>query len=102
MMNPTKSATITGFATLAALLTPTAAYAQSSAGSDLSPQTIIATILYGLIGVALCIVGYFLFDKLAGLNLRRELVEDQNIAIGIMLAGAFIGIAIVIAAVMLS
>lgn len=93
---------LTPVVTLAALLTPTAAYAQSGAGSDLSPQTIIATILYGLIGVALCIVGYFVFDKLAGLNLKRELVEDQNIAIGIMLAGAFIGIAIVIAAVMLS
>lgn len=88
--------------TVAALLAPTTASAQSGAGSDLSPQTIIATILYGLIGVALCIVGYFLFDKLAGLNLKRELVEDQNIAIGVMLAGAFIGIAIVIAAVMLS
>ncbi|PAP79772.1 hypothetical protein B1759_13270 [Rubrivirga sp. SAORIC476] len=50
----------------------------------------------------MCVLGYVVFDKVAGLNLRHELVEDQNVAVGVMLAGAFIGIGIVIASVMLS
>ena len=43
-------------------------------------------------------LGYFAFDKVAGLDLQRELVEDQNLSLGIMLAGVFIGIAIVVSA----
>ena len=55
---------------------------------------LISTVVYGVLGIALCVAGYFVFDKVAGLSLKRELVEDQNVAVGIMLAGVFIGIAI--------
>ncbi len=88
---------------LAALLWPGAALAQDGRPvADLSPLVILSTIIYGLIGISLCVAGYFAFDKIAGLSLKRELVEDQNLALGIMLAGVFIGIAIVVGAVMLS
>lgn len=82
--------------------TPTAAMAQEAVRSDLSVSALLSTVIYGLIGIILCVAGYFAFDKIAGLSLKHELVEDQNIAIGIMLAGVFIGIALVVAAVMLS
>ena len=65
---------------------------------DLSLWAVLSTVVYGIIGIILCILGYLAFDRLARLDLRRELVEDQNIALGIMLAGVFIGIAIVVAA----
>ena len=84
------------------LATPTAAMAQEAARSDLSASTLLSTVVYGLIGIVLCVAGYFAFDKIAGLSLKHELVEDQNVAIGIMLAGVFIGIALVVASVMLS
>ena len=70
--------------------------------SDLSLTVFLSTLLYGAIGILMCVLGYVAFDKVAGLNLKHELVEDQNVAVGIMLAGAFIGIAIVVASVMLS
>ena len=70
--------------------------------TDLSLTVFLSTLLYGAIGILMCVLGYVAFDKVAGLNLKHELVEDQNTAVGIMLAGAFIGIAIVVASVMLS
>ena len=70
--------------------------------SGLSPMVFLSTLLYGAVGILMCVLGYVAFDKVAGLNLRHELVEDQNLAVGVMLAGAFVGIGIVIAAVMLS
>ena len=70
--------------------------------SGLSPMVVLSTLVYGAIGILMCVLGYVAFDKVAGLNLRHELVEDQNVAVGVMLAGAFIGIGIVIASVMLS
>ena len=89
-------------ATAAIFLLPTVVHAQESPANDLAPLTIVSTIFYGILGIALCVLGYFAFDRIAGLDIQRELVEDQNMAIGIMLAGAFIGIAIVVAAVMIS
>jgi len=81
------------------MLSPTSiVFAQSSQASALDPLEILATVIYGVIGILLCVVGYFAFDKVAGLDLQRELVEDQNVSLGIMLAGVFIGIAIVVSA----
>lgn len=65
---------------------------------DLSLWAIVSTVVYGVIGILLCILGYWAFDRLARLDLKSELVEDQNIALGIVLAGVFVGIAIVVAA----
>ncbi|MEM0964311.1 MAG: DUF350 domain-containing protein [Bacteroidota bacterium] len=70
--------------------------------SGLTLTVFLSTLVYGAVGILMCVLGYVVFDKVAGLNLKHELVEDQNTAVGIMLAGAFIGIAIVVAAVMLS
>ena len=90
------------FVTLATL-TASPAFAQEAVGGDsLNLTVLLSTIVYGAIGILITLAGYFIFDKVAGLNLRHELVEDQNIAMGIMLAGVFIGLSIVVAAVMLS
>ena len=69
---------------------------------DLALAPVVSTLLYGLLGIILYGVGYAVFDRLMRLDLRRELVEDQNDALGIMMAGVFIGIGIIIAATMLS
>jgi len=65
---------------------------------DLSLWVVASTVVYGILGVLLCVLSYLAFDRLFRLDLRRELIEDQNMALGIMLAGVFIGIAIVVAA----
>ncbi len=85
-----------------ATLTASPAFAQEAAGDSLNLMVLLSTIVYGAIGILITLAGYFIFDKVAGLNLQHELVEDQNVAVGIMLAGVFIGCSIVVAAVMLS
>ena len=86
----------------AAVLAPGgAAFAQSTAPTTANPfalSEIAATIFYGLLGLVLYLLSYYAFDKFMRLDLRQELVEDQNESIGIMMAGVFIGIAIIIAA----
>jgi uncharacterized membrane protein YjfL (UPF0719 family) len=89
---------------IASILPSGVVFAQDvpGASNDLNWYPLLSTFIYGLIGIVLAVAGYFVFDRLLGLDLRRELVEDQNTALGIMLAGVFIGIAIVVAAVMVS
>ncbi|GAB5536969.1 MAG: hypothetical protein Rubg2KO_32180 [Rubricoccaceae bacterium] len=99
-MRALRPALFTALATLAA--SPAFAQEAATPGDSLNLMVLLSTVVYGAIGILITLAGYFVFDKVAGLNLKHELVEDQNTAMGIMLAGVFIGLSIVVAAVMLS
>jgi putative membrane protein len=62
------------------------------------PQIIIATIFYSGMGVFLMVTSLVLIDKLFKLDLHKELVEDQNVAFGVLFAGMSIAVSIIIAA----
>ncbi len=57
-----------------------------------------AALVFALLGIALFVIGFIVFDKLTPGTLWKELLEDQNTALGILMAGIAIGIAIIIAA----
>lgn len=54
--------------------------------------------LYTIVGVTLMIGCVVICNWLLRVDLRKELVKDQNPAIGTMFAGLFVAIAIIIAA----
>ena len=54
--------------------------------------------MFTAFGLFLFCVSYVVVEKLAPFDLRKELTEDDNPAVGIMLAGMFIGIGLIIAA----
>ena len=63
---------------------------------DLNWQSLLSTIVYAVLGVVL------LMNRIFRLDLRRELIEDQNIGLGLAFAGTAVAIAIIIAATILS
>jgi len=54
--------------------------------------------LFGLLGIIILILGYIIFDKLIPLDFNKEL-ENNNIAVAIVIAGLLIGIAIIVSRV---
>jgi uncharacterized membrane protein YjfL (UPF0719 family) len=54
--------------------------------------------LFGVAGIALLIVGYYIWELVTPYNLRRELQENKNVAVAVVVASFIIGMAIVIAA----
>ena len=54
--------------------------------------------LFGVAGIALLIIGYYIWELITPYNLRRELQENKNVAVAIVVASFIIGMAIVIAA----
>jgi putative membrane protein len=58
----------------------------------------IAAVVFALLGVVLFVVGFMIFDKITPGSLWKELLEDQNTALGVLMAGVAIAIAIIIAA----
>ena len=58
------------------------------------------SLLFGLVGIALFLTGYFAFDKLTPkLDVEKELSQG-NTAVGMVVAALLVGIAIVVAAVL--
>ncbi len=62
-------------------------------------EAALATIVFGLIGIGLAVVGFKIFDRVTPGNLEEEIVKKNNMAAAIV-AGAFIiGVCIIIARV---
>ncbi|PKY73610.1 MULTISPECIES: DUF350 domain-containing protein [Actinomyces] len=69
---------------------------------DLNWQSLLSTVVYAVLGVVLLMVFALLVNRIFRLDLRRELIEDQNIGLGVAFAGTALAIAIIIAATILS
>lgn len=69
----------------------------SSAFTNLFPN-FIAAVAYALLGVALFGLAFLIFDRLTPGVIWKELLEDQNTALAVLMAGMAIAIAIIIAA----
>ena len=52
--------------------------------------------LFGLSGIVLLIIGYYLWELITPYNLRREIHENKNTAVAIVVAAFIIGMAIII------
>ena len=64
--------------------------------------SLVSMIFWTVVSLVLFFSAYYAYDFITPFDLTKELEEDQNTSIGIVLAGIFIGIAIIIAAVMKS
>ena len=58
----------------------------------------LAAVLFAVIGVLLFILAFILFDKITPGSLWKEIIEDQNTAIGVLMGAVAIALAIIIAA----
>jgi len=54
--------------------------------------------IFGVIGIVLLIVGYYIWELVTPYNLRRELQENKNVAVAVVAAAFIVGMAIVVAA----
>jgi uncharacterized membrane protein YjfL (UPF0719 family) len=57
----------------------------------------VASVVYSLIGVAIFAVAFLVMERVAPFSLRKELAEDDNVAVGILLGSIVIGLSIIIA-----
>lgn len=84
--------------TLSVMTQPILATQAVRLAEKLNIWDLLSTATYGVLGIALSVLGYLVFDLITPFSLGKELVEDKNIAVGIVVAGIIIGISIIIAA----
>lgn len=59
---------------------------------------LLAAVVFSLIGVAVLAVCFKLMNKLSPFSLKKEIEEDQNVAVAIIIGSVIIGMSIIIAA----
>ena len=64
----------------------------------LRPAAFLGSILFALIGVLIFWLCFVLIDKLTPYDLWAEIVEKQNVALGVVVAAMCLGISIIVAA----
>ncbi len=64
----------------------------------LNVQSLVGSVVYSAIGVFIFVVAYKLMEWLLPFNVDKELAEDHNTAVGIVVGSVMIGLAIIIAA----
>jgi putative membrane protein len=59
---------------------------------------LLNSLIYAFLGLVIFITSFLLVDKLTPYDLWKQLVEEKNIALAIVVAAAALGICLIIAA----
>ena len=86
-----------------ACLLSAAAWAQGDAPlpTRYAPRTLLegiaSTLIFGIIGIVLSILGFKLFDAAISFNVEREICENKNMAAAVLAGSVVLGICIIVA-----
>ena len=61
-------------------------------------EAAISTAVFAVIGLAVFAIAFWLIVKIAPFSVKKEIEEDQNTALAVIMAGVLIGISLIIAA----
>jgi putative membrane protein len=66
--------------------------------TDFHPGNLLNALIYAILGIVIFVFCFVLLDKMTPFHLWREIVEDKNIALAILLGAISLGMCIIIAA----
>jgi uncharacterized membrane protein YjfL (UPF0719 family) len=66
--------------------------------ADFHPGNLLNAAIYAFLGIVIFIVCFFILDKMTPYHLWREITEDKNIALAILIGAISLGMCIIIAA----
>jgi uncharacterized membrane protein YjfL (UPF0719 family) len=61
-------------------------------------QHLVAALVYALLGIVVFVLSFVILDKLTPGSLWREIIDEHNTALAVMVGAISIGISIIIAA----
>jgi putative membrane protein len=66
--------------------------------NDFHPGYILNALVYAVLGILIFVTAFSVIDKLTPYHLWKEIVEDKNTALAILIGAMSIGMCIIIAA----
>lgn len=61
-------------------------------------KPILDSIFYSILGMGILIATFYFIHKILPFSMEKEIAEDQNVALGIILAAFVIGLSMIISA----
>jgi putative membrane protein len=61
-------------------------------------EAAVSSAVFAAIGLVVFAIAWWIMVKVAPFSIKKEIEEDQNVALGVIMAGVIIGIALIIAA----
>ena len=61
-------------------------------------RPLVDSIVYSIVGTVVLGLSFYVIEKVLPFSMRKEIAEDQNVALGIILGAFVIGLSIIIAA----
>ena len=61
-------------------------------------QHLVAAIVYALLGIVIFVLSFVILDRLTPGSLWKEIIDEHNTALAVMMGSIAIGISIIIAA----
>jgi putative membrane protein len=65
---------------------------------DFHPGYLLNAIVYAVLGIAIFVIAFVIIDKMTPYHLWKEIVEDKNVALAVLIGAMSIGMCIIIAA----
>ena len=65
-------------------------------------RPLVDSIVYSIVGTMVLGLSFYVIEKVLPFSMRKEIAEDQNVALGIILGAFVIGLSIIIAAAIAS
>ena len=66
--------------------------------ADFHPGNLLNAAIYAILGIVIFILCFALLDKMTPYHLWKEIVEDKNVALAVLVGAMSIGMCIIIAA----
>ena len=63
-------------------------------------RQLAATLIFSLVGLIVCTVFFIIVVHICPISIRKQIEQEHNVALGVIIGAAIIGIAIVIASAM--
>jgi uncharacterized membrane protein YjfL (UPF0719 family) len=65
---------------------------------DFHPGYLLNAIVYAFLGILIFVIAFVIIDKMTPYHLWKEIVEDKNVALAVLIGAMSIGMCIIIAA----
>jgi putative membrane protein len=66
--------------------------------TDFHPAYVLNALVFALIGIVIFVATFVIIDKMTPFHLWKEIIDDKNVALAILLGSMSIGLCIIIAA----
>jgi putative membrane protein len=65
---------------------------------DVLLRQLVDTVVFSLVGLVMCGLFFVILVRVCPFSIRKEIEQDQNISLGLIIGAAIIGIAMIISA----